>query len=42
VLGPKLVPRRTHQLYEAGLIDDESWRRIHVEVPRQAYGIETA
>ncbi|PSG98163.1 metal-dependent hydrolase [Thermoplasmatales archaeon SW_10_69_26] len=41
VLGPKLVPRRTHQLYEAGLIDDESWRRIHVEVPRQAYGIQT-
>jgi TatD-related deoxyribonuclease len=41
VLGPKLVPRRTKQLYEEDLIDEAAWRRIHVEVPREVYGIET-
>jgi len=41
VLGPKLVPRRTKQLYEQGLIDEDAWRSIHVEVPRQVYGIDT-
>jgi TatD-related deoxyribonuclease len=41
VLGPKLVSRRTKQLYEAGIIDEDDWRSIHVEVPREVYGIET-
>lgn len=41
VLGPKLVPRRTRQLYGEGLIDEEAWARIHVDLPREVYGLET-
>lgn len=41
VLGPKLVPRRTKQLFEQGLIDEEAWARIHVDVPEQVYGFRT-
>lgn len=41
VLGPKLVPRRTRQLHEAGVLSEEAWARIHVEMPRRVYGIET-
>lgn len=41
VLGPKLVPRRTKQLYEEGHIDEDAWVRIHVELPKTVYGIET-
>jgi TatD-related deoxyribonuclease len=41
VLGPKLVPRRTRQLYDDGVLDEAAWERIHVEMPRRAYRLET-
>lgn len=41
VLGPKLVPRRTLQLHEEGALSEDDWARIHIETPREAYGIDT-
>lgn len=41
VLGPKLVPRRTLQLYEEGLLDEDDWARVHVETPLDAYRLDT-
>lgn len=41
VLGPKLVPRRTLQLHEAGILTKDDWARIHIETARAAYGIDT-
>lgn len=41
VLGPKLVPRRTRQLHERGMLDEQAWRSIHVEMPARVYGIDT-
>ncbi len=41
VMGPKLVPRRTRELHEAGLLSETAWKRIHIELPRQVYGIDT-
>ena len=39
VLGPKTVPKRTHQLITAG-IDEELMWRAHVELPNRLYGEE--
>ncbi len=41
VLGPKLVPRRTLHLHEDGTLGEEDWARVHIDLPCQAYGIET-
>jgi TatD-related deoxyribonuclease len=38
VLGPATVPRRTRQLLEKGLIDEEFARWIHDGLPRKVYG----
>jgi TatD-related deoxyribonuclease len=38
VLGPTTVPRRTRQLLEKGLIDEEFARWIHDGLPRKVYG----
>jgi TatD-related deoxyribonuclease len=38
VLGPKTVPKRTHQLLDAGMDEDVLWR-CHVDVPNAIYGI---
>lgn len=40
VLSPATVPKRTHELFEEGIMDEELWNRVHVETPRRAYGIE--
>ncbi len=39
VLGPKTVPKRTHQLVAAG-IDEELMWRAHVDLPDKLYGQE--
>ncbi len=41
VLGPKLVPRRTQQLFEKDVLTEAAWEHIHVDLPRRVYGIET-
>ncbi|MDX1612649.1 MAG: TatD family hydrolase, partial [Candidatus Thermoplasmatota archaeon] len=41
VLGPKVVPRRTLQFHEDGRLTEDAWARIHIDLPRQVYGIET-
>ena len=38
VLGPATVPRRTKQLLEKGLLDEEGVRWIHDGLPRKVYG----
>jgi TatD-related deoxyribonuclease len=38
VLGPATVPRRTRQLLEKGLIDEETAYWIHDGLPRKVYG----
>jgi len=40
VLSPATVPKRTKELFEAGIMDEETWHRVHIETPRRAYGIE--
>ena len=39
VLGPKTVPKRTHQLVTAG-IDEELMWKAHVDLPNRLYGEE--
>ena len=39
VLGPKTVPKRTHQLVSAG-IDEELMWKAHVDLPNRLYGEE--
>ena len=39
VLGPKTVPKRTHQLVAAG-IDEELMWKAHVDLPNRLYGEE--
>lgn len=39
VLGPKTVPRRTHELLEKNLATKEDIRIIHQQNPEQTYGI---
>lgn len=41
VLGPKLVPRRTQQLYEKEIMTEAAWEHIHIDLPKRVYGIET-
>lgn len=41
VLGPKLVPRRTQQLYEKEVMTEAAWSKIHIDLPKRVYGIET-
>ena len=40
VLAPQTVPKRTKQLFEEGIIDERLWRKIHIERPKIAYGID--
>jgi TatD-related deoxyribonuclease len=42
VLGPKTVPRRTHELVAKGLLTEEQCWEVHAEHPRRLYGIEVA
>jgi len=37
VLGPKTVPKRTHQLLEAGLDEEFLWK-AHQELAEDLYG----
>lgn len=39
VLGPKTVPRRTHELLEKELATEEDLYKIHKENPEKTYGI---
>lgn len=39
VLSPQTVPKRTRQLHEKGLLDEEQWLKIHVDMPRRSYGL---
>jgi len=41
VLALPTVPKRTKQLHKDGKMDDKLWRKIHVDRPRVAYGIDT-
>lgn len=38
VKGARTVPRRTRELHEAGLLDEEGWWRVHRDNPRAVYG----
>ena len=40
VLGPKTVPRRTHELLEKELATEEDLSKIHKENPEKTYGIK--
>jgi len=40
VLGPKTVPRRTKAFLQNGLFTEEDVYKIHVENPREVYGVE--
>ena len=40
VLGPKSVPRYTHQLLREGLITEEDCYRIHAETVAKVYGVK--
>jgi TatD-related deoxyribonuclease len=40
VLGPKSVPRYTHQLLREGLITEEDCYRIHAETVGKVYGVK--
>jgi TatD-related deoxyribonuclease len=40
VIGPKSVPRFTHNLLSTGQITMEDAYRIHVKTPSRVYGIE--
>lgn len=42
VLALTTVPKRTKQLFEEGAIDERLWRKIHIEMPKVAYGIDTS
>lgn len=41
VLALPTVPKRMKRLSEKGMIDEKLWRKIHVEMPRKSYGIDT-
>ena len=41
VLSLSTVPKRTKQLFEEGIIDEKLWRKIHIDMPKQSYGIDT-
>jgi TatD-related deoxyribonuclease len=41
VLGPSTVPRKTRMWIEEGLLSEGVAQRIHVDLPRKTYGIET-
>lgn len=41
VLSLATVPRRTKQLFEEGILDEKLWRKIHIDMPMQSYGIDT-
>jgi TatD-related deoxyribonuclease len=41
VLALPTVPKRMKQLSQKGIIDEKLWRKIHVEMPRRSYGIDT-
>lgn len=41
VLALDTVPKRTKKLSDEGLIDERLWRKIHVEMPKRSYGIDT-
>ena len=42
VLGPKTVPRRTHELVQKGLLSEEQAWVVHAENPRRVYGIDVS
>jgi TatD-related deoxyribonuclease len=42
VVGPKSVPRTSHRLLAAGVLDEEALARCHVETPSRVYGVEIA
>jgi TatD-related deoxyribonuclease len=41
VLGPATVPRKTKAWIAEGLLTEEAAARIHRDLPRATYGIET-
>ena len=41
VLALPTVPKRMKRLSEKGMIDEKLWRKIHIEMPRRSYGIDT-
>ncbi len=41
VLALPTVPKRMKRLSEKEMIDEKLWRKIHVEMPRRSYGIDT-
>ena len=41
VLSLTTVPKRTKKLSEKGAIDEKLWRKIHIDRPKAAYGIDT-
>jgi TatD-related deoxyribonuclease len=41
VLALPTVPKRMKQLSQKGMIDEKLWHKIHVEMPRRSYGIDT-
>ncbi|HII66602.1 MAG TPA: metal-dependent hydrolase, partial [Thermococcaceae archaeon] len=40
VLGPKTVPKRTLAFIQQGLMSEETAHKIHVENPKNVYGVE--
>jgi len=39
VLGPKTVPKITHNMFEKGFLSHKKWENIHQDLPQSTYGI---
>ncbi len=39
VLGPKTVPKITKAMFDRGLLSEEQWEHIHIDLPEKTYGI---